>query len=289
MSEHGHGAAEQITAAVLRNLEGVPDERLGEVLRSLVRHLHAFATEVRLTEAEWSAGIGFLTAVGQACTPTRQEFILLSDTHGLSSLVDVLTQDKPAGATESTVLGPFYVPGSTERTNGASMAEDDDATPAIIHGRVRSLDGSPIAGATIDLWQTSSRGTYAVQSPGTQPAQNLRGVYTTDAEGRYEVRTVRPVAYQVPTDGPVGTLLRAEGRHAWRAAHLHAIVSAPGHERVVTHVFDAEGGYLDSDAVFGVKPTLVRQFEAATSADGSPVLTLEHDFVLVPEGRPNHA
>ena len=156
-------AAEQITEAVLRNLAGTGDARLGEILQALVRHLHAFAREVRLTEPEWMAGIEFLTAVGQACTSTRQEFILLSDTHGLSSLVDVLTQDAPAGATESTVLGPFYVPGSPARAKGESMAVHDEAPPAVISGRVLAIDDTPLASATIDVWQTDSSGFYAVQ------------------------------------------------------------------------------------------------------------------------------
>ncbi len=276
-------AAGLITRAVLRNLAATPDVRLREILSSLVSHLHAVAREVNLTEQEWMAGIEFLTAVGQKCTPTRQEFILLSDTHGLSSLVDVLTQNKPAGATESTVLGPFYVPASTERANGESMAEDDDATPTVVRGRVLALDGTPIAGATVDAWQTNSKGFYAVQEPDSQPAQNLRGRYRTDAEGRYELVTVRPVEYPIPTDGPVGDLLRAEQRHPWRAAHIHAIVSAPGYERVVTHIFDAERDYLDSDAVFGVKASLIRTFSPGTGADGQAIFELDHDFVLAPQ------
>jgi catechol 1,2-dioxygenase len=279
-------AADQITEAVLRNLADTGDERLKELLSALVRHVHAFAKEVRLTEEEWARGIEFLTAVGQKCSATRQEFILLSDTHGLSSLVDVITQDKPPGATASTVLGPFYVPGSVPRANGESIAEDDTDVPTHITGRVLSLDGTPLAGATIDVWQTNSRGFYAVQQPDEQPPQNLRGLYTTDGEGRYHIVTVRPVEYQIPTDGPVGDLLRAEKRHPWRAAHIHAIVSAPGHERVTTHIFDADKDHLDSDAVFGVKPTLVRTFSPSTDAGGRPTFVLDHDFVLVPERRP---
>ncbi|MFN0028691.1 MAG: intradiol ring-cleavage dioxygenase [Acidimicrobiales bacterium] len=282
-ADTGADAAGLITEAVLRNLAGTPDARLREVMTSLVSHLHAFAREVQLTEQEWMAGIQFLTAVGQKCTPTRQEFILLSDTHGLSSLVDVLTQNKPAGATESTVLGPFYVPASTERANGESMAEEDDATPAVVRGRVLALDGTPIPGATIDLWQTNSKGFYAVQEPDSQPPQNLRGRYRTDADGCYELVTVRPVEYPIPTDGPVGDLLRAEQRHPWRAAHIHAIVSAPGYERVVTHIFDGERDYLDSDAVFGVKASLIRTFSPGTGPDGKPIFELDHDFVLAPE------
>jgi catechol 1,2-dioxygenase len=275
--------AEELTDEVVRRLEQTPDPRLREIMCSLVRHLHDFAREVRLTEAEWMRGIEFLTAVGQKCSPTRQEFILLSDTLGVSSLVDLLTQDKPEGATESTVLGPFYVPDSPKRANGESIAVDDDAEVAVVSGRVLALDGTPIAGATIDVWQTNSKGWYAVQQPGEQPAENLRGLYTTDADGRYEFRTVRPVEYPVPVDGPVGPLLEATARHPWRAAHIHAIVDAPGFERVVTHIFDGGRQYLDTDVVFGVKPSLIRQFTATDGPDGRTVWTLEHDFVLVPE------
>ncbi len=281
-SAGGADAGRLITEAVLANLAATSDPRLREILMSLVTHVHAFAREVNLSEAEWMAGIEFFTAVGQKCSATRQEFILLSDTHGLSSLVDVLAQNKPEGATESTVLGPFYVPGSHHRANGETMAEDDEDVPAIITGRVLSLGGAPIAGATIDVWQTNSKGFYAVQQPGDQPVQNLRGVYTTDPEGRYQLVTVRPVEYPIPTDGPVGDLLRAEQRHPWRAAHVHAIVSAPGFERVVTHIFDAEKNYLDSDAVFGVKQSLIRTFSADVR-DGQTIFRLEHDFVLVPQ------
>jgi catechol 1,2-dioxygenase len=276
-------SAEELTDSVVERLQATPDHRLRQIMSCLVRHLHAFAAEVGLTEAEWMAGIQFLTATGQMSTDVRQEFILLSDTLGLSSLVDLLVHDKPEGATESTVLGPFYVPGSPVRANGESMAEEDDAEPAVISGRVRSLDGTPIAGATLDIWQTNSAGAYAVQQPDTQPGTNLRGIYTSDEEGRYEVRTVRPVEYRIPDDGPVGRLLRATKRHPWRAAHVHVIVSAAGHEPVVTHIFDADRPYLDSDAVFGVKPSLIRQFTPRQQPDGSTTGTLEHDFVLAPE------
>ena len=274
--------ADGLTDQVVERLAATPDPRLREVMQSLVRHLHAFATEVSLTDAEWMAGIQFLTAVGQKCSDTRQEFILLSDTLGLSSLVDLLTRAKPPGATESTVLGPFHAPGSPPRAFGESMAEDDPAEPAIVRGSVRSLDGTPLPGATLDVWQTNSTGLYAVQEPGSQPEFNLRGIYRTDEQGRFEIRTVRPVEYPVPTDGPAGDLLHLTGRHAWRAAHIHAIVDAPGHARVVTHIFDGDRDYLDSDVVFGVKPSLIRHFQRDEAADGSVTWVLDHDFVLAP-------
>jgi protocatechuate 3,4-dioxygenase beta subunit len=270
-----------LTAEVLRRLDATPDPRLRAVLQALVRHLHAFAREVRLTEAEWLAGIEFLTATGQRCDPARQEFILLSDTLGLSSLVDLVNHggDDPA-ATEPTILGPFYVPGAPWRGAGESMVTWAGSTgqPARLCGRVLGTQGTPLAGAVLDLWQNDGSGFYAVQQPDLQPPDNLRGRYRTDDEGRYDVRTVRPTPYPIPDDGPVGRLLRTTGRHPWRAAHIHAIVSADGYLPVVTHVFDAASDYLDSDTVFGVKGSLVKQF--VDEPDGS--CRLDHDFVLRP-------
>jgi len=274
-----------LTDEVLRRLDATPDPRLREVMRALVRHLHAFAREVRLTDAEWLAAVRFLTATGQRCDPNRQEFILLSDTLGLSSLVDLVNHagDDPS-ATEPTILGPFYVPDSPWRAPGESMATWAGTTgqPARLSGRVLSTGGQPVAGAVLDLWQNDGSGFYAVQQPDVQPPDNLRGRYRTDADGRYDVRTVRPTPYPIPDDGPVGQLLRATGRHPWRAAHLHAIVSADRYLPVVTHVFDADSPYLDGDAVFGVKGSLVKRF--VEEPDGS--WSLVHDFVLRPAGRP---
>lgn len=284
---HSPMTAGELTAEVMSRLDGAPDPRLREVLQALVRHLHAFACEVGLTEAEWLAGIGFLTATGQFCDEVRQEFVLLSDTLGLSSLVDRLDHGSDqAGVTEPTILGPFYAPGSPWRDFGESMITWEGATGqrAVLSGRVRSADGTPLPGAVLDLWQTDGSGYYAVQQPGIQPPDNLRGRYRADDEGRYEVRTLRPVPYPIPDDGPVGKLLAATGRHPWRAAHVHAIVSAAGHLPVTTHVFDAASDYLDSDAVFGVKDSLIKEF--AEQPDGT--VRLPHDFVLrrAPAARP---
>jgi catechol 1,2-dioxygenase len=247
-------------------------------MTSLVIHLHAFAREVRLTDEEWMTGIRFLTDAGHITDDVRQEFILLSDTLGLSSLVDLINHgaDEP-GPTEPTILGPFYVPGSPVRAYDESMVEyADGGEPAVLVGRVLAADGSPIAGAELDAWQNAATGFYAVQQPDVQPATNLRGRYTTDAEGRFRIRTVRPVPYPIPDDGPVGRLLTDTGRHPWRAAHVHLIVSAEGFEPVVTHVFDRASAYLDSDTVFGVKDSLIRDF--VPGDDG--VLVCEHDVVL---------
>jgi catechol 1,2-dioxygenase len=267
-----------LTDEVVARLEATPDDRLREVMTALVRHLHEFATEVRLTENEWFAAIRFLTATGQISDDVRQEFILLSDTLGLSSLVDLINHgDVDSAATEPTILGPFYAPGSPERAFGASMVEyDDGGEPAVLRGTVRDGAGTPIVGAKLDVWQNAATGFYAVQQPDVQGATNLRGVYTTDEHGRYEIRTVRPVPYPIPHDGPVGRLLRDTGRHPWRAAHVHAKVSAPGFVPLTTHLFDRESDYLDSDTVFGVKPSLVKDF--TPTAEG--ILLCEHDFVL---------
>jgi catechol 1,2-dioxygenase len=269
---------DDLTDEVVTRLTATPSPRLREVMTALVRHLHAFAKEVRLTDEEWLVGVHFLTATGQISDDVRQEFVLLSDTLGLSSLVDLINHSVVDSiATEPTILGPFYVPDSPEREFGASMIEyDDGGELAVLHGAVRDESGDPIAGVSIDVWQNAATGFYAVQQPDSQPATNLRGVYRTDDEGRYEIRTVRPVPYPIPDDGPVGKLLRDTGRHPWRAAHIHARLSAPGFEPLTTHVFDRDSDYLDSDTVFGVKESLIEGF---LPTEGG-MLVCEHDFVL---------
>jgi catechol 1,2-dioxygenase len=270
-----------LTEEVVERLAGTPDPRLREVMSALVRLLHAFTKEVRLTDQEWLAGIRFLTEVGQLSDDRRQEVILLSDTLGLSSLVDIVNHSVDAGtdslATEPTILGPFYVPGSPERDHGASMVEyDDGGEPAVLRGAVRSEVGEPIVGAALDVWQNAATGFYAVQQPDEQPPTNLRGLYHSDGSGRFEIRTVRPVPYPIPDDGPVGRMLAATARHPWRAAHIHAMVSADGYETLTTHVFDRDSDYLDTDTVFGVKESLIEDFVR----DEHGVLVCEHDFVL---------
>jgi catechol 1,2-dioxygenase len=212
------------------------------------------------------------------CDDVRQEFILLSDTLGFSSLIDLINHsDVEALATEPTILGPFYVPRSPLRDFGASMVEyDDGGEPAIFRGVVTDTAGIPIAGALLDVWQNAATGFYAVQQPDVQPATNLRGTYFTDEQGRYEIRTVRPVPYPIPADGPVGALLAETGRHEWRAAHIHVKVSAAGFEPLTTHIFDRASKYLDSDTVFGVKESLIEDFVP----DSEGVLVCEHDFAL---------
>ncbi|MEV7061199.1 intradiol ring-cleavage dioxygenase [Streptomyces collinus] len=249
-----------ITGQVLASLRGTADPRLGELLTGLVRHLHDFARETRLTQEEWERAIAFLTATGQACTDTRQEFILLSDVLGLSMLVETLNGDRAAGATESTVLGPFHLTESPVRALGDDIDLVGDGERCVVSGRVRSADGTPLPGAVVDVWQADDKGYYDVQQPGVQPAGNGRGLFTADAEGRFWFRTCVPAAYPIPTDGPVGGLLRATGRHPYRPAHIHFIATAESHTPVTTHLFVAGGDYLDSDAVFAVKRSLVRDF-----------------------------
>ena len=268
-----------ITAAVVASFAGCSDPRLRELMTALVRHLHAFAQDVELTPAEWERAIAVLTATGHITDDRRQEFILWSDTLGLSMLVDALDHDLPDGATESTVLGPFYVPDAPERANGESMTEDPGrgGVPVRVSGHVRALDGTPIAGAEVDVWQNGEDMLYAVQSP-EAPEDHLRGRFHTDAEGRYAFVGVRPVPYPIPDDGPVGAMLSATGRHPWRPAHIHMIVRAPGYRTLTTHIFDAASEYLDSDAVFAVKPSLARAF--VREDDGT--YSVNNDVVLAP-------
>jgi hydroxyquinol 1,2-dioxygenase len=270
----------QLTEKVLAAYSSTPEPRMRELLTALIEHLHAFAATTKLTQQEWLAAVNFLTETGQKCGSHRQEFILLSDVLGLSSLVDVV--NAAAGATESTVLGPFYVPGAPRRAMGEQIGRPQDGEPTLVRGRVTDLAGGPLAGATLDVWQCNSDGLYDTQDP-SQPPFNLRGVFVTGPDGRYEFRTVRPVSYPIPVDGPVGDLLRAAGRHHWRAAHIHAIVSAPGCRSVTTHVFDADNPYLDSDAVFGVKDSLVKPFRPRGAGDPADVsYVVGMDFALAP-------
>lgn len=288
---------ENATEAVLARMEGCPDPRLRRIMESVVRHLHAVVRETEPTMEEWMQAIRFLTAVGQKCDERRQEWILLSDTLGVSMLVDAINNRKPNGATESTVLGPFHVEGAPERALGDSISLDGRGEPCVIRGRVVDAAGRPIAGARLDVWQTSADGFYDVQQPGVQPEMNLRGVFHADGEGRFWFRTVRPAAYPIPTDGPVGALLTALGRHPYRPAHIHFIVSADGFAPVTTHIFVDGDPYLDSDAVFGVKASLVAPFtrvddaeEAARHGVPAPFWLVERDFGLAPaDVRPSAA
>jgi hydroxyquinol 1,2-dioxygenase len=276
----------EITESVLRSLEQTPDPRLRAIMTSLIRHLHDFIREVELTEAEWMQAIQFLTRVGQMCDDRRQEFILLSDTLGVSMLVDAINHRADGGVTESTVLGPFYRQGARELPAGASISLDGRGEPAIVSGRVLSADGTPIAGAVLDVWEGNDNGLYEQQDP-NQPDMNLRGRFRTDAEGRYTIVAIKPVSYPVPDDGPVGEMLRTLGRHPYRPAHIHFIVSADGHAPLTTHLFARGDPYLGSDVVFGTKDSLIVDFvrqdsevEATKRGIEAPFYTVEYDFVL---------
>ena len=279
-----------ITARAVSSFEGCSDPRLRALMQSLVSHLHAFAVETSLTESEWRELIAVLTATGDITDERRQEFILWSDSLGLSMLVDALAHELPPGATESTVLGPFYVPGSPAREYGESMVIEAGAgVPAWVYGRVLDVSGEPIAGAEVDVWQNGADMLYAVQRPEAEE-DHLRGRYVTRDDGTYAFIAVRPVPYPIPHDGPVGRMLEATGRHPWRPAHIHIIVRARGYKTVTTHVFDATSTYLDSDAVFAVKESLLRTFVERSPDDperpaGVPEgewVSLENDIVLAP-------
>jgi len=261
---------------VLGRLEATKDPRLKKVMSALTRHLFAFIEEIQPNEKEWMQGIQFLTETGKMCDDVRQEFILLSDVLGVSMLVDGINHRREANSTESSVVGPFYRAGAPHYPMGSSIANDTPGEPVHVSGRVKTTEGKPIAGALLDAWHTAPNGLYEVQDP-DQPEYNLRGVFTTDLDGAYDFRTVKPVSYSIPDDGPVGKLLRAVGRHPWRPAHIHFIVSAPGYQPVVTQIFTDDDKYLTSDAVFGVKSSLAVPYNKV-----GPAWTCEYDFTLKP-------
>lgn len=285
-SANGRMTPADITAAAVASFRDCGDGRLRELMEALVRHLHAFVTESGLTQEEWEAAVGVLTATGHITDDRRQEFVLWSDTLGLSMLVDALANPLPARATESTVRGPFYAAGSPQRGYGESMAAEPAGSPAWVHGRVLDVAGSPIAGAELDVWQNGEDELYAVQRP-EAPEDHLRGRYHTRDDGTYAFLGVRPVPYPIPYDGPVGEMLDATGRHPWRPAHIHMIVRAAGYQSLTTHIFDRNSQYLDSDAVFAVKPSLLREFvvrsgddpDRPDGVDGEWV-SVENDIVL---------
>lgn len=269
------------------------DPRTAEVMAIMVRHLHAAVKEARVTGEEWMAAIQFLTATGQMCSDWRQEFILLSDVLGVSMLVDAINHQRPEGSTENTVLGPFHVSDAPRYAHGDNISLDGKGEPVLVSGRVVDNEGQPIAGATLDVWQANEDGFYDVQQPDVQPRMNLRGIFTTDSDGRFWFRSARPRYYPIPDDGPVGTLLTALGRHPFRAAHLHFIVEADGCDRIVTHIFTPDCGYLAEDAVFGVKQSLIADFvkrdDPARAADlgfPSPFWTVEWEVVMAPKWVP---
>jgi hydroxyquinol 1,2-dioxygenase len=266
-----------ITQAVLERFSTTPDPRLKEILFSLVKHLHDFAREVKLTEEEWLNGINYLTATGHMCDEKRQEFILLSDCLGLSMLTVAMNNDKPQGCTEPTVFGPFFLEEAPEFNLGDDVANGAIGQPCLVKGTIKSLDGTPIPNALINVWQADADGNYDVQYSHLAHPQ-ARGILHSDAQGNYYFKTILAEAYPIPSDGPVGQMLRATKNHPWRPAHLHFMIEAPGYERLITHVFRDHDQYLDSDVVFGVRSTLIAEW--TQQADGSYLLA--YDFVLNP-------
>lgn len=257
------------------------EPRLATVMGALVRHLHAFAKEVELTQGEWEAAIDFLTRTGKICSAERQEFILLSDVLGFSMLVDAIGARRPPGATENTVFGPFHVEGAPIRAMGADISLDGKGERCLFEGRVLDEAGAPVAGACLDVWSDNADGFYDVQQPGIQPKWNNRGRFMTGADGAYRFFGIKPVSYPIPDDGPVGEMLAALGRHPNRPGHLHFLVTAPGMQRIVTHTFVGEDRWIDDDAVFGVKTSLIAPFEPTTE-DGA-LWRSRFDFVMVRE------
>lgn len=275
-----------ITDAVLERVSRAPDDRVREVGKALVRHLHAFVREVRPTGEEWEAGIAFLTATGQKCDANRQEFILLSDVLGVSTLVDSINNPVSGDSTETTVFGPFYVPAPDFDDDG-DISGTLAGVPMYVRGRVHGNDGEPVANASVDVWHSDDQGFYDVQQLEALGGLGGRGRLWTQPDGRFQFWTVRPCAYPIPTDGPVGDLLRAQDRHPYRPEHVHFMIQAPGYRRLVTHVFASGDQYLESDAVFGVKNSLIRDYVAhqgGAAPDGrvlnAPWFSLDYDFVL---------
>lgn len=291
MQQHEQGYfTEQNSAEVVtsRNAQA-KDERLAEIMAVVTKHLHAAVKEIEPSQEEWMEAIQFLTSVGHTCTDWRQEFILLSDTLGVSMLVDAINNRKPNGASESTVLGPFHVADAPELPMGANICLDQKGEPMLVKGRIVDTQGKPIKAVKIDVWQANDEGFYDVQQKGIQPDFNLRGVFRTGADGYYHFVGVKPRFYPIPADGPVGKMLGKLGRHPNRPAHLHYILEASGFQSLTTHVFDPDDPYIHSDAVFGVKESLLAKFEWVEDPDrinragfDTPFYELVHDFVLAP-------
>lgn len=271
-----------ITDAVVQTFANTPNPRLYEIMTSLVKHLHAFVREVNLTEEEWLAGIMALTRSGHMTDERRQEFILWSDVLGVSALKDFLAHEKQAGVTEWSLLGPFYRAGAVELPLDANLAGDAPGETLFVTGHVLTPDGKPIAHAVVDTWQSDAEGFYDLQKMDAQ-SMNLRGRFRADEHGEFRFRTIRPSFYPIPYDGPVGDMLKATGRHPYRPAHLHFRLWADGFKPLTTELYLNGDPYLDSDAVFGVRRSLIVDLEQRNPPDGAPYYTVSYDFVLQQE------
>ena len=270
-----------ITDAAVEQMSATRDPRLKEIMACLVKHLHAFAREIDLTPEEWIQGIKFLTAVGQTCTPYRQEFILLSDTLGMSSLINSLHDRRATEkGTKTSLLGPFYRQDSPPRKLGESILSDPRGPQICIYGQVVDSTGKGIPNASIEIWQTDDEGVYDLQR-NDPSVMDLRGWYHADAEGKYYLRTVRPLGYLIPMDGPVGDMIRAQGRHGFRPAHIHFLIGAPGYRELVTALYLRSDDHIDSDTVFGVTESLVTEITPHDPKSPIPDLaSIQFDFQL---------
>jgi hydroxyquinol 1,2-dioxygenase len=274
-----------LTDVVLERWKNIPDARLKQIMQSFIAHLHGFVRDVEPTEAEWAAAIDFITRLGQKSDDKRQEVILFSDVMGVSMLVDSINHRLDSGATPTTVEGPFHIPNSPEVAHGGDMAKGAPGIPCFVSGTVRDLDGRPVAGATLDLWQTDGEGLYEAQRDVTEPW--MRGLYRSKPDGSYTIRTVAPIGYTIPMDGPVGELMNQTRISHMRPAHIHFCVEAPSHHRLVTHLFQRGCPYIETDVVYGVKEPLIVDFEtkpAGTAPNGekvdTPYYVIHYDFVL---------
>jgi len=277
-----------LTEAVLATIADDANPRFREIMISLIRHMHGFVKDVDLSQEEWLAAIEFLYQTGKKTTRKRNEFILLSDTLGVTSLSDLLSGQTGEGATESSVLGPFYVEGAPMIDNGGDLIGRNAGDRGVVRGRVRTVDGTPIPGALLDVWQNAANGLYSVEDP-DQDDYNLRCRLHADDAGAYHFTTIRPMPYTVPDDGPAGIMLRAMGRHPWRPAHIHFKVSADGYQDLITELYPDDDPYIEEDAVFGVRDSLSVTFARNDSGDdaklyglNAPFFDLTYDFILRP-------
>jgi hydroxyquinol 1,2-dioxygenase len=276
-----------LTDVAMKRWSDIPDPRLQQVMKALVKHVHAFVRDIEPTEAEWATAIDFLTRTGQMCNEKRQEFILMSDVLGVSMLVDAINHRRPSGATPSTVEGPFHVPDAPAVANGGNMAANAPGIACFVSGAVRGLSGEPIAGATLDLWQTDGEGYYEAQREGIEGAW-MRGLYRSQGDGSYLIRTVAPIAYTIPMDGTIGELMNRTNISHMRPAHIHFAIKAPGYHGLVTHLFQSGDTYIDTDVVYGVKEPLIVEFKKMPSGSkapsgeimNEPFYVVHYDFVL---------
>jgi hydroxyquinol 1,2-dioxygenase len=274
-----------LTDVVRERWKDIPDPRLRQVMQSLITHLHGFVREIEPTQAEWAAAIDWLTRTGQMCSQKRQEFILTSDVLGASMLVDAINHRRPGGTTPSTVEGPFHVPNAPPIAHGGNMAQGCPGVPCFVTGTVRGLAGEPVAGAELDLWQTDGEGLYEDQREVSGPW--MRGLYRTQSDGSYAIRTVAPIAYTIPMDGTVGELMNRTNISHMRPAHVHFAVTAPGYESLVTHLFRRGDEYIENDVVYGVKEPLIVDFVERPPGKAptgevmtTPYYEVKYDFVL---------